>query len=212
MPHQCPAVCVPPSPAEPPEVVPHNVDVAVCIFGDDRRGTGMTIRHSCDFTNQNGPALRFTLRGLRLGLKSVGQNRPIAKFTKGRDTKKNATRSAPVLVETARATGAEKRAQLARFCTRDLRTDCRPPTQWRSKKVSAESFPKTGIFPISAGDFGQFLAIVALFGVWRHLAELKKARISGAFRNGDANYLKLREWLAGAGGFELRHSRFENVL
>ena len=37
--------------------------------------------------------------GLDWGLKSVGQNRPIAKFTKGRDTKKNATRSAPVLVE-----------------------------------------------------------------------------------------------------------------
>jgi hypothetical protein len=37
--------------------------------------------------------------GLDGGLKSLGQNRPIATFAKGRDTKKNATRSAPVLVE-----------------------------------------------------------------------------------------------------------------
>jgi hypothetical protein len=31
------------------------------------------------------------------------------------------------------------------------------------EKVSAESLPKTGIFPIGAGDFRQILALVALF-------------------------------------------------
>jgi hypothetical protein len=31
------------------------------------------------------------------------------------------------------------------------------------EKVSAESLPKTGIFPISAGDFRQILPLIALF-------------------------------------------------
>ena len=61
------------------------------------------IGHSGDFTNQNGPALRFTPPGgLDWGLKSVGQNRPIAKFTKRRDTKKNATRSGRLKPEGAK--------------------------------------------------------------------------------------------------------------
>src|ERR1700675_2010739 len=99
MPHQCPAVCVrfAPSPAEPPELVQHNVDVAVCIFGDDRRGKGHDgqIGDSCDFTSKRPRPPLYPPGGLDWGLKSVGQNRPIAKFTKGRDTKKNATRSLP---------------------------------------------------------------------------------------------------------------------
>src|SRR5262245_34265522 len=93
MPHQCPPVCVrfAPSPAEPPEVFQHNVDVAVCIFGDDRRGNGAW--------RLDRPLMRFNESkrprppvGLDWGLKSVGQNRLIAKFTNGLDTKKNASR------------------------------------------------------------------------------------------------------------------------
>jgi hypothetical protein len=38
-----------------------------------------------------------------------------------------------------------------------------PALQCRSKKVSAQSLRKTGILPVWAGDFQQFLAIVALF-------------------------------------------------
>jgi hypothetical protein len=36
-------------------------------------------------------------------------------------------------------------------------------TQCGSKRVSSQSLPKTGILPVSAGDFRQILALVALF-------------------------------------------------
>src|SRR5437762_14386278 len=74
-----------------------------------------------------------------------------------------------------------------------------PFTQCRSKKVSAENLSKMGISRDVAGDFRQFLAGVAVFGVSRHLSERKKAPIMRAFLIGGANYLKLREW-AGWGG------------
>jgi hypothetical protein len=57
---------------------------------------------------------------------------------------------------------------LGRCCRRcrGLRGDkvtAAPTTQCGSKKVFAESLPKMGILPTSAGDFRQFLAIVVHF-------------------------------------------------
>ena len=40
---------------------------------------------------------------------------------------------------------------------------CRLRQSVQVEKVSAESLPKAGIFPIGAGDFRQILALVALF-------------------------------------------------
>ena len=42
-----------------------------------------------------------------------------------------------------------------------------------------------------AGDFQQFLAGVALFGVWRHLAERKKALILWTFCDTGVSYPKV---------------------
>ena len=44
---------------------------------------------------------------------------------------------------------------------------CAPAAVVGSNGVSAESLFKTGVFAVSAGDFREFLAEVAILGTWR---------------------------------------------
>jgi hypothetical protein len=76
-----------------------------------------------------------------------------------------------------------------------------------SKFVSAESLSKTGISAVSAGDFSDFLAKVAIFGSLETSLKCAKPRKIQGFRSQYARHLELSDWLAGDGRIELTHSR-----
>jgi hypothetical protein len=84
-----------------------------------------------------------------------------------------------------------------------LNIDCDTYLAVDVAKVSVQSLPKTGVFPKTARDFRQILAEVVRLR--RPKIPSRNARnplFLVRFWHVVANYHKLSEWLAEAGGFE----------
>ena len=81
----------------------------------------------------------------------------------------------------------------------------------RSKFVSTESLPKTGVSAVPAGDFREILAIVAVFRSLETSGKRAKSpQIAGIRVKIDRN-LRSSDFLAGVRGIELTHSRSNPV-
>jgi hypothetical protein len=73
----------------------------------------------------------------------------------------------------------------------------------RSKFVSTESLPKTGVFAVAAGDFSEILAVVVDFLEHGDQSETRESPGKmQAFRAQIDRNLRSSECLAGAGGIE----------